>query len=111
MRAMLSRRWTMSETETIPPRKRIEAPPASLHQVVTGPDGITRNRAGQWLPGTICPNPEGRGRSGRLQFLRLLDDVLSDPRNLSIIRAALLAELEKDGGRFLRTFVYPLLPR
>ena len=43
--------------------------------------------------------------------MRLLDDMLAEPENLELLRAAMLANFKANPMRFFRQIIMPLLPQ
>ena len=59
-------------------------------------------------------NPDGRPKgikSGRMQALGVLDDLLKDEGTLASLREGLQKALERDPAWFFRRIIMPLLPK
>jgi hypothetical protein len=59
-------------------------------------------------------NPDGRPKgikSGRMQALGVLDDLLKDADTLATLREGLQKALERDPSWFFRRIIMPLLPK
>lgn len=60
--------------------------------------------------------PPGPGRpkgsvGGRAQVLLLLDELCANKKNKEKIKDKLQQELDKDAGQFLKTYIFPLMPK
>lgn len=69
----------------------------------------TRDARGRFKPGNPG-GPAGR-KCGRSRALAVLDEMLSDEKNLDALEAALRECFHKNPVRFFRQFIMPLLPR